>query len=185
MPTATSPQPPQGEPNISVLYSAEDISRRIAGMAREIAAVMPREFVVIALLKGSFVFAADLIRALHHCRLKPQVDFMTLSSYGGGTQSSGTVTVLRDTTEIIQGKRILLVDDILESGRTLVHAKKLLQERGAEDVRVAVFLEKPGKRAVQVEADFVGYRVPDKFVVGYGLDFANAYRELPYVGAIE
>jgi len=140
---------------------------------------------VIAILKGSFVFAADLLRALYEAGLSPQVDFMSLSSYGAGTESSGRVSVLRDVETEVAGRTVVLVDDILESGRTLAYAKDLLAARGATAVYSCVLLDKPVRRAANIEADFVGFECPDLFVVGYGMDVAHAFRELPFVGVIE
>ena len=139
----------------------------------------------MAVLKGSFMFAADLLRALHRVGLAPQVEFVHLSSYRTGTVSSGQVEILRDVESEVRGRDVLLVDDILESGRTVVFAKDLLMARGARRVLIAVLLEKPGKRAVTVEADFVGFICPDVFVVGYGMDVAHAFRQLPFVGVVD
>lgn len=171
--------------SVSLLHSAEDIAARLHGMAAEIHAALGDEFTIVALLKGSFVFAADLLRALHGAGCRPQVDFVTLGSYGDGMESGGRVIVERGVYDRVEGKRVLLVDDILESGRTLSFASGLLREHGAASVHIAVLLEKPGKRAITVEADFVGFIVPDRFVVGYGLDYAGYYRELPYIGFLE
>lgn len=153
-------------------------------MAGDIVARTAPDLLVVAILKGSFMFAADLIRALHRAGQAPQVEFIHLSSYRTGTVSSGNVNILRDVESSVKGRDILLVDDILESGRTLVFAKDLLMARGARRVMVAVLLEKPGKRAVAVEPDFVGFSCPDVFVVGYGMDVAHNYRQLPYVGVV-
>ncbi len=117
--------------------------------------------------------------------LHPQIDFMMLSSYGSSTRSSKQVQVNRDISEEITGRHVLLVDDILESGRTLHFARGLLAEREAASIKIAALLEKPGKRELVIDADFLGFKVPDKFVVGYGLDYANHYRELPYIGYVE
>lgn len=169
--------------SIAVLYSAEEIARRNASLAEEIrAAGFVENVLVVAVLKGSFVFAADLIRALHHAGISPEVDFMSLSSYGAGTASSGVVTVIRDIETAVAGRNVLLVDDILESGRTLAFARKTIAERGAARVGVVVLLDKPGKRVAAIEADFVGFTTPDHFVVGYGMDAAHAFRELPFIG---
>ena len=135
-------------------------------------------------LKGSFMFAADLIRALHRVGLEPHVEFIHLSSYLEGTVSSGTVRILKDIESSVRDRDVLLVDDILESGRTLAFAKDLLVARGARRVMVCAMLEKPGKRAVQITADFVGFSCPDVFVVGYGMDVAHSYRELPFIGRV-
>ena len=170
---------------IEVLFSAEEIAVRVDELAREIAAELRRDPMIVAVLKGSFVFTADLMRAMHHAGMRPQIDFMTLSSYGSGTESSGHVQINRDITDPVKGLDVILVDDILESGRTLAHAKSVLLERGADTVKLCVLLDKQGKRKTDVEADFVGFVCPDLFVVGYGLDFAHYYRELPFIGSIE
>jgi hypoxanthine phosphoribosyltransferase len=170
---------------IPVLFSAEEIEERIAGLAQEIAAKMPPDLLIVAILKGSFVFTGDLIRALYQRGLHPQVDFMTLSSYGKDTTSSGTITLHQDIAEEISNRHVLILDDILETGRTLQFAYNLIQQRGVASLKVAALLEKPGKRQVTVAPDFVGFAIPDKFVVGYGLDYANYYRELPYIGVLD
>ncbi len=170
---------------IPVLYSAEEIEERIITLAREIALKLPPDLMIVSLLKGSFVFTADLIRALYKIGLHPQVDFMTLSSYGASTESAKTVTINRDLTEEVKDRHVLILDDILESGRTLQFARNLISQRNAASSRIVVLLEKPGKREVPISADFVGFTIPDKFVVGYGLDYANYYRELPYVGILD
>jgi hypoxanthine phosphoribosyltransferase len=170
---------------IRVLYEEEAIARRNAEMAKAIAAASPPDLLVVAVLKGSFMFVADLIRAMHRVGMAPQVEFVHLSSYRAATISSGQVEILRDVQSDVRGREVLLVDDILESGRTLAFAKDLLTARGAKKVSAAVLLEKPGKRAVNIEADYVGFECPDYFVVGYGMDVAHSYRQLPYVGVIE
>jgi len=169
---------------IDVMFSAAEVAHRVTGLAGDIARDLGEEIVVVAILKGSFIFAADLLRALHHEGVRPRVDFMTLASYGSAKESSGSVEVRRDITEDVAGQTVLLVDDILESGRTLAFARELLAERGAARVTVCVLLEKPGKRAVEIDADFCGFKTPDQFVVGYGLDYDNHYRELPYIGVL-
>ena len=177
--------PPVDIQSVSTLYSAEEIAVRVDALAKDIAAAMPEDILVVAILKGGFVFAADLIRALHGAGMYPRVDFMTLSSYGAGKESSGKVSIARDISDDIQGADILLVDDILESGRTVAAARRLLLERGASSVKICMLLDKPGKRKVECEADFCGFVVPDLFVVGYGLDFAHYYRDLPYMGTVD
>ena len=173
---------------LEVLIPAQDIAARITSMAEEIARKLPPDIMIIALLRGSFVFTSDLIRALHLAGSSnttgPQVDFITVSSYGNQTTSSGILQIVRDLTENVEGRAVLIVDDILESGRTLTFARELILSRKAASVHIAVLLEKPGKRKVEIEADFVGFVIPDKFVVGYGLDYANFYRELPYIGVV-
>lgn len=176
------------ETTIPVLYSEEEILERIEELADEIAHVMPTarggNLMIVSLLRGSFMFTADLVRAMYKVGVQPQIDFMTLSSYQG-TQSTREITINRDITEEVEGKTVLVLDDILETGRTLEYAVNILKERGAGDVKVCVLLEKPGKLETPSSADFVGFRVPDKFVIGYGLDYDNHYRELPYIGYLD
>ena len=169
---------------IGVLFSEAEIAGRIAVIAKDIAARRPTRLLVVPVLKGSFVFAADLIRAMHHAGLSPEVDFMILSSYRSATRSSGQVQVLRDIESDVTGRDVLLIDDILESGRTLAFAKDLISARGAENVMTAVLLNKPGHLAANISADFEGFKCPDKFVVGFGMDMAHQFRELPFVGHV-
>lgn len=174
----------EARPEIEVLFASAEIATRIQELAEEIAATMGPDILVIAILKGSFVFAADLIRALHHAGLHPQIDFMALSSYGEKTVSSGNVVITRDIVDPVEGRQVLLIDDILESGRTLSFATQELLRRGAASVRTCLMLDKKGKRVTDFEADFIGFECPDLFVVGYGLDYAHYFRELPYIGYI-
>jgi hypoxanthine phosphoribosyltransferase len=171
--------------SIRVLFDEAIIAARNAEMASEISGAGYRDLLVVSILKGSFIFAADLIRALHEAGLAPEVEFLSLSSYHAGTTSSGQVTVLRDIDSPVAGRDVLLIDDILESGRTIAFAKDMMLARGAHRVGVAVLLEKPGKRVEAIEADHVGFICPDLFVVGYGMDVAHAFRELPFVGVVE
>jgi hypoxanthine phosphoribosyltransferase len=170
---------------IRVLYDAPTIAARNAEIAAEIAEAGYVDLLVVSILKGSFVFAADLIRALHDAGLSPEVEFLSLSSYRTGTVSSGEVTVLRNIESDVAGRDVLLIDDILESGRTLAFARNLMEKRGASRVGIAVLLDKPGKLAQPLHADHVGFICPDLFVVGYGMDVAHAFRELPFVGVVE
>lgn len=169
---------------IEVVYSDEEIARRLEELALEVKASGLKNLLVVAVLKGSFVFAADLIRALHRVGLSPEVDFLTLSSYKKSRTSSGRVEILRDLDLSVEGRNVLIVDDVLDSGRTLAFAKDLLSARGATMIRTCVLLEKQVPRAVSVEADFAAFECPDEFVVGYGMDVAHRYRELPFVGRI-
>nr|WP_321980700.1 hypoxanthine phosphoribosyltransferase [uncultured Cohaesibacter sp.] len=170
---------------IEVLYDEATLASRNQELANAIAEAGYKNLLVIAVLKGSFVFAADLLRALYRAGVPLEVEFMSLSSYGSGTKSSGNVKVVRDIEVIVKDRDVLLIDDILESGRTLAYAKNLLQERGANRADIAVLLDKPGKRAVDLNAEYVGFECPDKFVVGYGMDKAHSYREVPFVGYLE
>ena len=173
-----------GGERIRVLYDEERIATRVLELAREVSASEPHDLLVVPVLKGSFIFAADLLRAFHRVGLLTEVDFMILASYGAGTISSGQVRVLRDIETDVKGRDMLLVEDILETGRTLAAARDLLRARGARRVMTAVLLDKKVPRAAEVEADFAGFTCPDVFVVGYGMDKAHAYRELPFIGEV-
>ena len=169
---------------VELYLSAAEIAARVEALAGAIAAVLGPEPMIVAVLKGSFVFTADLLRALHRHGSRPQVDFMALSSYGAGAESRGHVEILRDITDDVRNREVLLVDDILETGRTLAFAKRHLLARGARSVSLCVLLRKPARLAAEIEADFVGFDTPDLFVVGYGLDYAHRFRELPYIGLL-
>jgi hypoxanthine phosphoribosyltransferase len=172
------------ERRVRVLFDEAAIAQRNDEIAAAIAERQPKNLLVVAILKGSFMFAADLMRALHRAGVKPQVEFMHLSSYREGTTSSGQVTILKDVESDVRDRDVLLVDDILESGRTLAFAKDLMSARGAR-VMTCCLLEKPGHRAVGLDADIVGFTCPDLFVVGYGMDVAHSYRQLPFIGVVE
>src|SRR5690606_9604155 len=165
--------------NIEVLFSASAIANRNLELAKQIAARATDDLLVVSVLKGSFIFAADLIRAMHDAGISPEVEFIMISSYGAGT-TSGDVKVLRDIDNEVEGRDILLVDDILESGKTLKFTRDLMLSRGARSVSIAVLLDKRSRRQASLEADFVGFECPDYFVVGYGMDVAHAFRELPF-----
>ena len=171
--------------SIRVLYDIPDIARRNAELANEIAAAGYRDLLVISILKGSFVFAADLIRALHGAGMAPEVEFISLSSYGTGTTSAGTVRVVKDIESEVAGRDVLLIDDILESGKTLTFTRDLMLSRGAKSCAIAVLLDKRMRRQTALTADYVGFDCPDYFVVGYGMDVAHAFRELPFVGVVK
>jgi len=171
--------------SVSRLFDEEVIARRVEELAGEIAAVLPREFVIVALLKGSFIFVADLIRALDRASATPMVEFLRLSSYGHGRRSSGVVRVIGDAPKDVMGHAVLVIDDIVDTGRSLLFARDLLAEAGAASVRTCALLDKPSRREVEIEADFVGFTVEDVFVVGYGIDDAEKYRHLPYIGAVD
>lgn len=168
---------------IEPLFTSEQIDVRNKEIALQIAAAAKKDLLVISVLKGSFIFAADLIRALHHAGLAPEVEFITLSSYGKGTTSQG-VRIIKDIDSDVSGRDVLLIDDILESGRTLRFARDLMYERGASNVEIAVLLDKHSRREGTLDADYVGFECPDYFVVGYGMDVAYAFRELPFVGVV-
>ena len=170
---------------IAVRISSAEIAARIEDMARDIRAAMPDETLLVPILTGSFVFAADLVRALARAGADWPLDFMTLSSYGAGTESSGRVEIVRDLRENVSGRSVLLIDDILDTGNTLLFARDLLRGRGAQDVKICALLDKAARRRVDLAADFTGFRVADEFLVGYGLDKAGRHRGLAYIGAIE
>lgn len=170
---------------VEVIFPAEEIARRIEEISKDIAAAKLQRPLVVAILKGSFVFAADLIRALHRTGMTPEVDFITLSSYKSGTTSSGSVEILRDVETDVAGRDVLIIDDILESGRTLAFAKDLIAARGAHRVLTCVLLNKGVPRAVDVKADHFVFDCPaGVFVIGYGMDVAHRFRELPFVGRL-
>jgi len=169
---------------VKPLFSAGEIARRIDALAGDVAACELHDPLIVAVLKGSFIFAADLIRALHGHGLSPEIDFIFLGSYGAGT-TGGEVKILRDVSSAIEGRDVVIVDDILDSGRTLDFAKGLLESRGARSVRSCILLDKTARREVDVTPDFTGFACPDAFVVGYGMDLGHRYRELPFIGVIE
>lgn len=173
-----------GGERIEVLYDAETIKARVEALACEIADSTSGELLLVPILTGSFIFAADLIRALQLTSLAPVVDFLSLASYGIATRSGGQVEILRDLEVDVRGKNVLLVDDILDTGRTLAFAIDLLSARQAERVASCVLLDKKARRAVAIEPDYCGFDCPDAFVVGYGMDLAHRFRELPFVGRI-
>ncbi len=169
---------------IAPLFDKHAIDKRNHEMAADIARSKRHDLLVIAILKGSFIFAADLIRAMHDLGVEPEVEFITLSSYGAGTES-GDVKILRDIDSDVSDRDVLLIDDILESGKTLAFARDLMLERGARSVDIAVLLDKHSRRKADIDATYVGFDCPDKFVVGYGMDVGHAFRELPFVGEVQ
>ena len=172
------------ESELEVIFTPEAIAARLGELAVKVADEKLDNLLVVAILKGSFVFAADLIRAFHRVGLTPEVDFMTLSSYRKNRVSSGQVSILRDMDLDVRGRNVLIVDDVLDSGRALAFAKDLIAARGAKTIKSCVLLDKKVKRAVSVEADLCAFECPDVFVVGYGMDVAHRYRELPFVGRV-
>ncbi len=169
---------------VDVVFTAETIAARLESLAQEIAALKLDPLLVVAVLTGSFVFAADLIRALNRAGLEPEVDFIALSSYRKNRVSRGSVDILRDMEMDVAKRNVLLIDDVLDSGRTLAFAKDLIAARGAKSIHTCVLLNKKTPRAVNVAADFRAFDCGEEFMVGYGMDVAHRYRELPYVGRI-
>ncbi|MEL7028430.1 MAG: hypoxanthine phosphoribosyltransferase [Pseudomonadota bacterium] len=168
------------------LFDADAIAARVEDMAGEIAADLPEEALIAPILTGAFVFAADLTRALSRRGLNCDVDFLHLSSYGEARVSSGNVKLVKDLQTDIKGRAVLLVDDVLDSGRSIAFAKRLLADRGADPVRLCVLVDKKTGRAEDVAVDYVGFEAAaDDFIVGYGMDDAGRYRGLPYIGVVE
>lgn len=169
----------------TVLFSERRIAARVRQLAAEIARDYPEDpIVIIGILRGSFIFLADLLRALRRRGRRTVIDFLTLRSYGAGTRSSGRVRLAKGFNADVRGQRVLLVDDILDSGRTVAFARRYLLRRGAAEVRVCALLDKPSRRERPVTAKYVGFTVPDVFVVGYGLDYAGFHRDLPAIAQV-
>ena len=173
-----------GQETVSKLFDEAAIAERVGQLAAEIARIVPDDFTLVGLLKGSFMFATDLTRALDAKGLKPAIEFLQVSSYGLDKQSSGKVKVIGGMPATVSGKSVLLVDDIQDTGRTLAFTRDLLLENGAEKVWTCALLDKPSRRVVDIEADFIGFTIPDVFVVGYGIDYAERYRHLPFIGQV-
>jgi hypoxanthine phosphoribosyltransferase len=165
------------------LLSREEIASRTAEIASRISDdYRQRELVMVGVLKGAFVFLADLVRQVE---LPLEIDFVAVSSYGADTESSGVVKIIKDLDLEIKGKDVLLVEDIVDTGLTLKYLSGMLRERGPASVEICALLNKPEARKVDIEVKYCGFDVPPLFVVGYGLDFAERYRHLPYVGVLE
>ncbi len=169
------------EKNISeILVSEEEIISKVKELGQQITRDYEgKDLLCVAILKGSVLFASDLIREI---KLPLEIDFMAVSSYGTSTESSGIVRILKDLDESAEGKNVLIIEDIVDSGLTLQYLLKSFVNRGAKSVKVCTFLDKKERRTVNIVPDYVGYVIPDKFAVGYGLDFAGKYRNLKYVG---
>lgn len=166
-----------------ILFSEEQIAEKV----KEIGAQISKDFegknpLIISVLRGSFVFMADLVRAV---TIPCEVDFLSVSSYGSGTVSSGEVKIVKDFEDSIAGRHVIVVEDILDSGRTLSYLMNTLRARGVESLSLCTFLDKPERRVVPVEVDYCGFQVPDEFIVGYGLDYDQKYRNLPFVGILK
>lgn len=167
------------------LYSEDQIAACVDRLAAAAATQLGRDFHVVCILTGAFLFTADLVRALSRHGCNPCVDFVALKSYGQGQTSSGTVRLVGDVPEDLGGADVLLVDDILDTGRTLDHARTLLQARHAGRILTCVLLDKPSRRETPIRADLTGFTVDDLFVVGYGIDYAEHYRHLPYLAYVK
>ena len=168
---------------LKVLIPEEELHSRVAELGEALYERFQGENpLFLGVLKGSFVFMADLVRA---CQLKSDVEFIAVSSYQNATVSSGRVHITHDLQQDITGRHIIIVEDILDSGNTLAFLKEYLLAKGAASITIVTLLDKPGRRAKAVTADFAGFTVPDEFVVGYGLDYAQQYRNLPYIGVLK
>lgn len=166
-----------------ILFSEDQLKARVREIAQEIERdYAGKEIMLISVLRGSFIFMADLCRALD---LPCTLDFMSVSSYGKGTTSSGQVQITKDLSEDISGRHIIVVEDILDSGNTLSYLLNILQHRHPASVRLCTLLDKPERRVKPVEVHYCGFTIPDAFVVGYGLDYAEKYRNLPYIGILK
>jgi hypoxanthine phosphoribosyltransferase len=166
-----------------ILIGAEELQAKVAELGRQISEdYQERNPLLICLLRGAVVFLSDLIRAID---IPLEMDFMAISSYGASTESSGVVRLVMDLKSNITGRDVLIVEDIVDSGRTLAYILDNLQTRRPADIKVCALLSKPSRREVQVELDYLGFEIPDKFVVGYGLDYAEVYRNLPFIGVLK
>ena len=168
---------------LKVLITEEELQKRIAELGEAIyERFQGRRPLFLGVLKGSFVFMADLVRA---CQLKSDVEFIAVSSYGNATASSGRVQIDHDLRQDITGRHLIIVEDILDSGNTLFFLKQYFLTKGAASVSICTLLDKPSRRTKAITADYVGFTVPDEFVVGYGLDYCQKYRNLPYIGVLK
>ena len=170
---------------LRVLFSAAEIAARVDALAAEIARTIPAEFVMVGLLKSAAVFVADLARALDRAGARPEIEFMRLTSYGLAKESSGAVQLLGDIPADLAGRPVLLVDDIVDTGRSIAYAAAQLRQSGIGDLWTCALLDKPQRREIEVAIDFIGFTIPNVFVVGYGTDYAEKYRHLPYIGVVE
>ena len=166
-----------------ILYNEEELRQRVKELGCQITAdYAGRVPMLISVLRGSYIFMADLTRSIN---LDVTVDFMSVSSYGAGTVSSGQVEIKKDLSASIEGKDLIIVEDILDSGNTLYYLIDVLRARKPASVRICTLMDKPERRTKPIKADYVGFTIPDAFIVGYGLDYAEKYRNLPYVGVLK
>lgn len=168
---------------LKILVSEQELQKRVSELGDAIFDRFEgKNPLFLGVLKGSFVFMADLVRA---CRLKSDVEFIAVSSYGNATESSGRVKITHDLQQDITGRHLVVVEDILDSGNTLAFLSSYFQTKGAASVTIATLLDKPARREKAITADFSGFVIPDEFVVGYGLDYRQRYRNLPYIGVLK
>ncbi|MBO7336901.1 MAG: hypoxanthine phosphoribosyltransferase [Lachnospiraceae bacterium] len=170
------------EGKVTVLISEEDVEKRITELAGEISRdYAGKEVLFVCILKGSIFFTTALAK---HMSVPVTFDFMSVSSYGDATVSSGRVKIIKDLDDSIEGKDVIVIEDIIDSGRTLDHLVRLLEVRKPNSIKLCTLLDKPDRREIDVKVDYVGFTIPDAFVVGYGLDYKQHYRNLPYVGVL-
>lgn len=168
---------------LKVLVTEEEIAGKVAQLGRQISQdYREKNLLMVSVLKGSVVFMADLMRSID---VFARIDFMSVSSYGAGTKTSGVVKIIKDLDLDLNGYDLLLVEDILDSGKTLYYLKEILGQRNPASIRIATLLNKPARREADIHPDYVCFEVPDEFVVGYGLDYAEKYRNLPYIGVLK
>lgn len=168
--------------HIEVMISEEEVEARVHELAKQISEdYAGKELHLIIILKGSIFFACELAKKI---TVPVTMDFMSVSSYGNGMVSAGKITVKKELDEDIAGKEVLIIEDIVDSGNTLYHLKKLLLARNPASLKIITLLDKPDRRTAEIETDYCGFKIPDKFVVGYGLDYAQRYRNLPYIGVV-
>ncbi len=168
---------------LSTLISAKALKERIVQLGKQISDdYKGKEIHLICVLKGGVMFMVDLAKEID---LMVTIDFLAVSSYGNALSSSGIVKIVKDLDESIEGKHVLIVEDIIDSGRTLSYLVQILKERKPESIKICTLLDKPERRLVEVDVDYVGFAIPDKFVLGYGLDYAQKYRNLPYIAVME
>jgi hypoxanthine phosphoribosyltransferase len=167
---------------MEILLTREQIEQRVRELAADIRRDFPDGLHLVAVLKGAFIFLSDLVR---HMNGHVSLDFMALSSYANGTTSSGEVRVLKDLDTTLDGKHVVIVEDIVDTGLTLAYLQEILRARGPKTLRTACLLSKPSRRQVDVKVEYIGFAIEDRFVVGYGLDYAENYRNLPYIAVLE
>jgi hypoxanthine phosphoribosyltransferase len=174
------PAMPELRPS-EILLSADQIQKRVEALALEIRADFPDDLHVIAVLKGAFMFLSDLVR---HTPGHVSMDFMAVSSYAKGTTTSGEVRLLKDLDTTLDGRNVVIVEDIVDTGLTLTYLQDILRARNPKSLRTACLLSKPSRRQVDVKVEYIGFTIEDRFVVGYGLDYAEQYRNLPYIAVL-
>jgi len=167
---------------VGKLFTTEEIQARVRDLGAQISQdYAGQEVLVVGILKGAFVFCADLMRTL---QVPTNLDFMAVSSYGTSTESSGVIRIVKDLEASVEGRHVLLVEDIVDSGLTLRYLREYLEHQRPASLKICVLLDKPNRRKTDVVVDYTGFTIPDEFIVGYGIDYAERYRELPYIGLI-